>query len=189
MNHLRRGTGGVWNIVTVNDLLKDRKVIGEIQLRKFLRDENDDYVLDEKGRKQKEDSGDPIKDYYPPIIDPATFAKARKLIFRNFSRRGKRSFHGYNLFSKIAFDKKTGETIQIHTGGKKEVKPGELKYTWNYIPTGIRNGTRKGAKAGWIGWHLEKLFFATVTQALNVEGSVAGAEADLALAEEQLKEA
>jgi DNA invertase Pin-like site-specific DNA recombinase len=188
LNHLRRGTGGVWNIVTVNDLLKNRKVIGEIQLRKFLRDENDDYVRDEKGRRQKEDSGDPIKDYYPPIIDPATFAKARKLIFRNFSRRGKRSFHGYNLFSKIAFDKKTGETIQIHTGGKREVKPGQLKYTWNYIPTGIRNGTRKGAKAGWIGWHLEELFFATISQALNVEGSVAVAEADLALAEEQLKD-
>ena len=58
--------------------------------------------------------------------------------------------------------------------------------TWKYIPSGIRAGKREGA--GWIGWHLEKLFFASISQALKVEGSVAGAEADLALAEEQLAE-
>ena len=187
LNHLRRGKGGVWNIVTINTLLRDRKVIGEIQLRKFIRDENDDYVRDEKGKRQKEDSGDPIKDYYPAIIDPATFAKAKKLIFRNYSRRGRRSKVGYNLFSKIAFDKKTGETFQVSTGGRKIIKPGELRNTWKYVPSGVRAGKRGGA--GWVGWHLEKLFFATVSQALKVEGSVAGAEADLALTEEQLKEA
>jgi DNA invertase Pin-like site-specific DNA recombinase len=187
LNFLRRGTGEVWNLVTINNLLNDRKVIGEIQLRKFIRDENDDYVRDEKGRRQKEDSGDPIKGYYPAIIDPATFAKARKLVFRNFSRRGRQSFKGYNLFGKIAFDKKTGETIHVYCGSsrRKHIKPGGMPST-KYIPSGIRAGKREGA--GWIGWHLEKLFFATISQALNIEGSVAGAEADLALAEEQLED-
>lgn len=186
LNHLRRGKGGLWNLVTINSLLSERKVLGEIQLRKYVRDENGEYVLDEKGRRMRENAGDPIKEYFPAIIDPATFAKARKLVFRNFTRKGRSSVAHYNLFGKVAFDRKTGESIILKTGGRKNVKPGELKNRWNYVPAGIRLGARKGSH--WVGWHLEKLFFASISQALKVEGSVAGAEADLALAEEQLEE-
>ena len=191
LGFFQRGKKTFWSFATVRSLFMDRKVLGEMQFKKWEKDENGEYVLDEKGRKIQKLVGEPVKDYFPAIIDPATFAKARKIVVARPSMRGRKSPAYYNLFSKVAFDKKTGEFIQIRTGGGKTSLPESeargLFSAWSYMPAGIRLNARKGAK--WAGWHLEELFFASISQALKVEGSVAGAEADLALAEEQLKEA
>ena len=187
LGFFKRGKKGYWSFVTVKSLFLDRKVLGEKQFHKFEKDERGQYKNDSKGRRIQNAIGEPVKDYFPAIIDPATFAKARKILVDRPSMRGRKSKACFNLFSKVAFDRKTGETIQIRTGGKTPAASASgLKSGWNYIPTGIRKGARKGSH--WVGWHLEDLFFATISQALNVEGSVAGAEADLALAEEQLEE-
>ena len=188
LGFFKTGKKSFWSFVTIRSLFVDRKVLGEMQFHKFEKDESGQNKLDSKGRRIQKAVGEPVKDYFPAIIDPATFAKARKILVDRPSMRGRKSPAYYNLFSKVAFDRKTGEFIQIRTGGgrtKAAIARG-LKTAWNYMPAGIRLGARKGSN--WVGWHLEDLFFATITQALNVEGSVAGAEADLALAEDQLEE-
>jgi DNA invertase Pin-like site-specific DNA recombinase len=188
LGFFKTGKKSFWSFVTVKSLFTNRKVLGEFQFHKFEKDENGRYLQCSNGRRIRKAVGEPIKDYLPAIIDPATFAKARKILVDRPSQRGRKSPACLNLFTKVAFDRKTGETIQIHTGGgltKAAIARG-LKNAWTYMPAGIRVGARKGPN--WVGWHLEELFFASITQALKVEGSVAGAEADLALAEEQLEE-
>jgi DNA invertase Pin-like site-specific DNA recombinase len=180
LNTFRGRKKVIWNQVTVKKLIRGRTVIGEIHFHKFETDESGHPVKDKQGRRKRIPAGEPVKDYFPTIIDPATRAKANKIIIDRPSR-GKTCKQNLNLFGKIAFDRKTGEPIYVRTAGEP-YKNG--RKWWQYVPKGVREGIREGEK--WVGRHLDELFFATITQALNVEGSVAGAEADLALAEEQL---
>jgi len=184
LNSFRKGrTSTLWSQSIVKNIIQGRKVLGEMHFHKFETDESGHPVKDKQGRRKRIPAGDPVKDYFPAIIDPATRAKANKIIIDRPSR-GKTSKQNLNLFGKIAFDRKTGEAIYVRSGGNSRGKNGQK--CWQYVPAGVRKGARGGKK--WVGWKLEKLFFATISQALKVEGSVAGAEADLALAEEQLED-
>lgn len=58
------GKSEIWRISSTQAILKNRAVMGEYQPHRSIRTET---------KRQRIPDGDPIKDYYPAIIDPETF--------------------------------------------------------------------------------------------------------------------
>jgi DNA invertase Pin-like site-specific DNA recombinase len=83
-------TDGTWHEVTIRKLLKNRSVLGEFQPHK---------VVD--GKRIAE--GDPIKDYFPRVIDEKLFYRAQQgREQRRTTLKGRRGENISNLFSGIA---------------------------------------------------------------------------------------
>jgi len=125
-------------------------------------------------------TGETIKDYFPPIVDASTWAKARKLASKTKAWGGGKGSsggrRGFNIFTNIARDADTGEGMQARDWGRKK----------QLLPASVRFGRRKGAY--WDLIHFEDLFFTTIRMALDVDKSMDQEELALTKAQKRSQE-
>lgn len=99
------GKSKVWSQATVRRVLTFRAVLGEYQ------------PLDRRDGKV-EPRGEPIKDYYPPIIDESLFYQVQgQLAIRSTSRPSKKT-EKFNLWHGIAKCYECGSSMQVVNKGK-----------------------------------------------------------------------
>ncbi|WP_333005495.1 recombinase family protein [Vibrio coralliilyticus] len=94
-----------WQTTYIKKVLRSRTVLGEYQPHKMVE------------RKRVPD-GEPIPDFYPPIIDPITFKKA-DIAIRSRDRRpvSQRKLEVNNLFTGLVSCKKCGNTMHYVNKG------------------------------------------------------------------------
>lgn len=106
--HKPIGRSGRWNTSFIQKVLNDRAVLGEFQPMTF----------DDDGRRIP--TGDPISDYYPAVIDEATWQRARAA--KESRRKHKSPSREFvNLFSGLArsaWDKSTLNILTTRTKRK-----------------------------------------------------------------------
>ena len=84
---------GCWSNTHIRRILQSRQVLGEYQPHT--------YSVDDNGKRTRQETGEPVKDYYPEIIEPALFYKVQQKLANHGhspSRKGKIT----NLFTGIA---------------------------------------------------------------------------------------
>lgn len=107
-----KGTKG-WGTTSVKRILTTKSVLGEIQFTKTSSVEN--------GKRIMVIDGEPVKNYYPPIIDEDTFYEAQRIQnikYRAFGKVGEMQ----NLFSKIAKCGYCGATMRYNVRGRNNIK-------------------------------------------------------------------
>jgi DNA invertase Pin-like site-specific DNA recombinase len=100
---------GKWNTTYVNDILRTRHVLGEFQPMKRI------------AKGLREPDGEPIKDYYPAIIDQETFDNVQAAIADNAKRMGKgggRTGRSTNLFANVITCGVCGSPMYLLTWSK-----------------------------------------------------------------------
>ena len=107
-----KGTRG-WGSTSVRRILSTRSVLGEIQFTKTSSFEN--------GRRMMVNDGDPVEDYYPPIIDKDTFYQVQRIQEIKYCSFGKIG-EMQNLFSKIAKCGYCGATMTYSVRGRNNIK-------------------------------------------------------------------
>jgi DNA invertase Pin-like site-specific DNA recombinase len=85
-------TGRAWGRTTLHRLLSDRAVLGEHQPTR----------LDHDGKRVPD--GPPIENYFPAVVDPATFAKAQACLGGRRNKRAASESQALNLFSGLLRD-------------------------------------------------------------------------------------
>ena len=69
-----------WRESYINKILRNRAVIGEFQPHTFSRDET--------GKRIRTPDGEPLKNYYPPVIKESLFFEVQKQLRENGQRKG-----------------------------------------------------------------------------------------------------
>lgn len=95
-----------WNTSYISALLKDRKVIGELQPRR----------RNKKGI--PEDLGQPIKDYFPPVIKEKDFYAAQTQVAMRRKERYFEKSNFVNLFSGLVFNGADKQLMHLETNKK-----------------------------------------------------------------------
>ncbi|MCF5121532.1 hypothetical protein GIW50_24350 [Pseudomonas syringae] len=93
-------------------LLSNRKLIGEHSPQKIHYDEN--------GKLIRKDEGEPIPNYYPPVIDEELFLKAQSVIKSRKPFAGRYSNQRYNVFRDLIYCKWCGGTIRYMNKGERD---------------------------------------------------------------------
>ena len=105
------GRGKVWYNPYVTSLIKDRSVLGEFQPSTFKNG-------------FREDAGEPIRSYFPQLIDEHTFLLAQSAVARRTSHNNGRKGKNYtNLFSGLTFCASCGFRMGVKTGGDRAKNP------------------------------------------------------------------
>lgn len=87
------GLGDTWHTSLVGRLLKNRALIGEYQPYRHYKDEKKESAADNDENEHKRvriASGEPVKDYYPVVLDEQTFLRAQAVADRRGSFPGRR---------------------------------------------------------------------------------------------------
>lgn len=100
----RKKKGTTWHGSYITKILENRAVLGAFQAH-----EGDDPV------------GEVIPDYYPQIIDKATFYKAQNAKRSRRTKRGAIGKRVTNLFSGLLFDARDGATMIVVDKGKRAI--------------------------------------------------------------------
>ncbi len=134
-----------------------------------------------------------IENFYPPIIDAETFAKAKVVLGNHRSSRGRTSScsDSYNFLRKIAVDHKLKEPIYIkHHRSQYE----NSKRVDRWTRTGASSYYPRIASCGgwfkgctWSKKEFDSIFFATIRLALRVEGSTSEDENQIFMLEEKIE--
>jgi DNA invertase Pin-like site-specific DNA recombinase len=90
------GRSGRWERVYVRKILTNRAVLGEYQPKRHGKAE-----------------GDPVPNYYPAVIDEATFAAAQLALAGRLDQRGSPGKKVASLFTGLLHDARTGERMLI----------------------------------------------------------------------------
>ncbi len=136
----QKGTKG-WGTTTVRRILSSRTVLGEMQFKHTAK------IID--GKRIHKDIGEPIKDYYPQIIDDRIFYQAQEQMELRKCSWGKIGVMN-NLFKGLVKCGHCGATMQYATRGRNKHK---------YL--NCRESRRNNCEAGVISFrydHLEEAF-------------------------------
>ena len=99
------GPSSRWDQSTIHNLLRNRATIGEYQLKR-----------NRNGKRIPE--GDPIPDYYPPVIEESLFQAAQAARRKNLaSGRGRKGWLITNLFAGIPTCAYCGSAVKFHSNG------------------------------------------------------------------------
>ena len=99
------GPSSRWDQSTIHNLLRNRATIGEYQLKR-----------NRNGKRIPE--GDPIPDYYPPVIEESLFQAAQAARRKNLaSGRGRKGRLITNLFAGIPTCAYCGSAVKFHSNG------------------------------------------------------------------------
>ena len=111
-----------WNRSYVHNLLADRRALGEhLPLSRT-------GVGAKQGRYP---DGPPIKDYYPAVVDEATFNVVRAVMSARKPLEGRRVGSRIDLFSRLVFDAPDG--IAYYASSRVETKPDGSKQHWRSL--------------------------------------------------------
>ncbi|MEX0998773.1 MAG: recombinase family protein [Thermodesulfobacteriota bacterium] len=119
-----RNKSGGWREAYINKILRSRSVIGEFQPHEIPNKEEGEEVYKSK----RVPVGDPIKNYYPKIIDEGTFYRVQEIIEQNSkfpgNAGGGNTDKAKNLFTNIVKCGICGSSmVYLHTG----------KDVWQYL--------------------------------------------------------
>jgi len=136
---IRRRFNG-WQFSYVRFLLRTRSVLGDYQPHRR-----------ERGLKRKSiPVGDPVKDYYPPVIDLAMWQRAQ--MRRKTSTPGRVGAHVSNIFAGIAFDGLNNVPMRFVSKRPRPDQNGVRQGRWRYLVSDYGR-MNKGAKAA--SWRYE----------------------------------
>jgi len=111
-----------WNTSTINLILRNnRKLIGELQLHRYTK---------VNGKRINIPDGEPILNYYPPVIDLELFNQVQKMISDNAKKDGRGGGRGdlaNNLFSHMAVCARCGSTMQYLNKGNESRASDQFK--------------------------------------------------------------
>ncbi|WKA26413.1 recombinase family protein [Bradyrhizobium roseum] len=116
-----------WDQSTIHNMLNNKATLGEYQRKQVL--EGKEVPI-----------GEPIPNYYPPVIDKKTFEEAQATRRENLStRRGRKGRRVTNLFSEIPRCSYCGSRVKLHNAPVKSlvckrVWDGEIcfRFKWSY---------------------------------------------------------
>lgn len=140
-----------WNTSFISALLSDRKVIGELQPRK--RSESGKYIP----------IGDPIKNYFPPIISELDFYAAQTAV----EQRKQEKYQGHsdfvNLFTGLIMNGADGQPMHVQSfsmcrGGGTTYRQKRLQ------SSGKRNGKKNTHNLSVDYYSLEKLVLLALSE-------------------------
>jgi len=134
-----------WQISYVGRLLISRAVLGEHQPQQL---QDGKFVT----------VGDPVPDYYPAVIDLATWQRAQAR--RKTATPGRPGAGLSNLFSGIAFDGYTGMPMRHNSSGKNRRAPNG----YDYLVSDYGRMVRKAKAIRWRYAWFEKWFLDFITR-------------------------
>jgi len=101
------GPSLTWDHSTVDNMLRNRATIGEHQPKSYA-----------GGNKKGVPTGSPIPNYYPPVVDEATFEAAQKARQQNLvANRGRKGRHLTNIFSGLVSCEYCSSAVKFHSNG------------------------------------------------------------------------
>ncbi|PQV45820.1 recombinase family protein [Paraburkholderia sp. BL21I4N1] len=124
----RRGASGSWHLSLVNRILKNRAVLGEYQPRRIDRENSANRIA----------VGEPIRDYYPSIIDETTFLRAQATALRRGLRPGRRDAHARNWLYGLVRCGECGNSL-VRKNKASAKQPGYARY---YCAARVRGLTK-----------------------------------------------
>lgn len=104
------GRVAYWNRSYIHKILRTRAVLGEYQPHVLVDGERTPH-------------GEPLPNYYPRIIEDATFYRAQKALAGRTSQRGRPGTDVKNLFTGILFDSRDKCAYNLVDKGKRGVGP------------------------------------------------------------------
>jgi Recombinase len=112
------GPSAKWDQSTIHNMLSNRAVVGEFQPRIYTRAKDSSRgVRDRKGTP----AGEPIKDYYPAVIDEELFNLAKKARRKNLSSgRGRKGAQITNLFAGLTTCAYCSAAVLFHSNGNSK---------------------------------------------------------------------
>lgn len=129
----RRDTSGHWHLSLVNRILKNRAVLGEYQPKRIDREDSRNRIA----------VGEPIRDYYPVIIDEPTFLRAQATSLRRGIRPGRRDAEARNWLYGLVKCGECGNSL-VRKNKASAKQPGYARY---YCVARVR-GLTKCASVG-----------------------------------------
>lgn len=126
---------GKWSNTHLRRLLESRNVLGEYQPHKYV----PDPTLKTKRKTKRVTDGQPIPNYYPQVIEPAIFYKAKEILEKNGHPSGRKDY-ATNLFTGFIRCEKCGGSLVI----KRDKCRG-----YNYVSLRCSNGSGDSTKCGW----------------------------------------
>lgn len=148
-------TTPTWNCTFISSILRDRKVLGELQPRKR-----------EKSGKYKP-TGEPIKNYFPPIISETDFYAAQSAVAQRKREKyaGKSSF--INLFTGLVFNGADKQVMNLQSFSLCR-DGGTIYRQKRWQSQGKKNGVKESHDLSVDYYSLEKLVLLALTE-LNEE--------------------
>ncbi|WP_438332337.1 recombinase family protein [Burkholderia pseudomallei] len=129
----RKEASGKWHLSLVSRILKNRAVLGEYQPRRVDRDDSRNRIA----------VGEPIRDYYPAIIDETTFLRAQATSLRRGIRPGRRDAQARNWLYGLVKCGECGNSL-VRKNKTSAKQPGYARY---YCVARVR-GLTKCASVG-----------------------------------------
>lgn len=146
------GDSGRWRDSYVLQILSNRAVFGEFQPQ--MREEGNRRV----------DCGQPIKNYFPPVVSEELFFQVQSAMKARFRVLGRPGEFETNLFTGIVHCAKARTTMSVQTFRQATVKGGEVK-PYRYLTSGATaHGTTRRGKGLSFPYHP---FEQAVLQALS----------------------
>jgi DNA invertase Pin-like site-specific DNA recombinase len=130
-----RNTG--WHVSYVRSILHSRVVLGEYQPHRRERGEHNIAIPE----------GDPIPNYYPAVIDLATWQTIQDR--RKTSTPGRVNPKTVNIFAGLAFDGVNACPMRFMSRAPRRDKDGKRSGTWHYLVSDYGRKQRKETASSW----------------------------------------
>lgn len=102
------GPSPTWDHTTIDSMLRNRATVGEYQPKSYA-----------GGRSKGTPTGPPVPDYYPAIVDEATFRAAQIARQQNLIiGRGRKGNNLANLFNGLTTCAHCGSEVKFHSNGQ-----------------------------------------------------------------------
>jgi DNA invertase Pin-like site-specific DNA recombinase len=143
-----------WHMAYIHTLLRNRAVLGEFQSRR----------REIRGKRVYIAAADPVKDYFPAIVDQLMWQRAQAR--KQTSTPGRFGQSRGNLFSRIAFDGYSGAPMR-HIGRgydqKRKKEKGEIPYRHYYLVSDYQRQNPDAKAVSWRYEWFEKWFLDYIT--------------------------
>jgi DNA invertase Pin-like site-specific DNA recombinase len=136
------GYSGEWSTESVRHTLRNRSVLGEFTPH-----------VGRRATRNRKPAGPPIPDYYPAVIDPATFHAAQKALAGRRNQRGPQGKGVANLFTSLIVSGDDGHPMHIN------VKPPRGR---RLVSAGAMRGAAGSKYLAFPLWAFERAFLALV---------------------------
>jgi DNA invertase Pin-like site-specific DNA recombinase len=137
-----------WQRSYISKILHSRAVIGEFQPHK---------VIHQNGKRTRTPTGEPMKNYYPAVVDEQDFYAAQAALKSRINHTGPSSKY-LNLFKGLLFDAQDQSPLQMRTKG-----------TRSYASSAAMNGLSKSACIGFPVPAFEAAFLAIVSETTSLD--------------------
>jgi DNA invertase Pin-like site-specific DNA recombinase len=125
----------------IGKILQNRNVVGELQPYRYVIAEIETPGGGTRRVRRRVEDGEPIKDYYPPIISDKEWYAARAALESRKGKVGRLPKHAINVFAGLLFDSRDGSRMHITNQGKRSSGPALVSYAAQMGAKGTRYAT------------------------------------------------